>query len=131
MKAPTLGFVAIAALLAPCAWAGEAPAAAAPLLVPAKIVVPATTAIPPAANPDAGEPVVELAAVSVQAKPDLTYRKVNEALADEQRDAPCDLIVKNSARFQFRAFGPPLPPMPAETRIEQLPALFPLVTLAW
>jgi len=149
MNTRSLGFVAVLTLLAPWVRADDIPAVAPPpsgdvqrevlrgfnyhLPVPARIAVPVLTAEPAAAAADDDGMVVQLAAVQVNGKQDQTYRDLNAAIADEQLSVPCDLFVRNSAKFQFRALGPPLfpSPMDRETPSEQLPALFPLVTLAW
>ncbi len=149
MNARNLGFAAALALLPPVAsgaWAadsaapdGRTPAAAAVLrgfsyqLAPApRIPLPVLTATAqPAASQDSTG-LTRLAAFSVSAGPDETYRRVNAALEDEKLSIPCDLIIdKTSAPIEFRALGAPLPPMDVSRPSGNLIASFPLVTLAW
>jgi hypothetical protein len=148
MKARILGFVAVLGLILPMARANDAPAAGAPppptdikrevlkgyvyqAASPAKLDVPVIMAKAPAPDTETDGPVVRLAALQVNGKPDQTYQELNAAVAEANLSVPCDLFVRNTAKFQYRALGPPLPPMSNETPAERLPAQFPLVTLAW
>jgi hypothetical protein len=148
MKARACGFVAVLGLLTLGVRADDSSAAGTPppptdvrrevlkgyvyqAATPAKLDVPVIMAKAPAPNTETDDSVVRLPTLQVNGKPDQTYQELNDAVAEANLSVPCDLFVRNTAKFQYRALGPPLPPMSNETPSERLPAQFPLVTLAW
>ena len=97
---------------------------------PARLSVPVLSAKPPV--PEEADEPVRLAAIEVKGKPDMTLRDLNNAVAWEKMNLPCDLFIgPNAGSVQFRALGAPVPPLAAEAKQPGQRANFPLVTLAW
>jgi hypothetical protein len=97
---------------------------------PARLSVPVLSANAPVSQ-EAAEPV-RLAAIEVKGRPDMTLRDLNNAVAWEKMNLPCDLFIgPNGGSVQVRALGAPVPPLAAEASQPGQRANFPLVTLAW